>query len=254
MDDLAIHPILSVPLSSLPSALTYYSVILSCLVLMRQKFYTNAVENEMNWFILFYLCVALGRYVKRETLKLIEIFLDKDKDQQQIGKQCVPLMTDPMLGDFSRNVPNAKESEVLSLFATIINNGVGPFYGYGKKSARGFHNDSVCSISDYQSMDNRLFMEIQSIELCPKLMVGALFLIPWWVGSWVTVQKVDDDIDGLISDLGNKYHEQVSRKTSVLNKLLKTTTEAKAHQGKESKQDSVDKHMVLAYQNVTPPF
>nr|GFC90655.1 hypothetical protein [Tanacetum cinerariifolium] len=56
------------------------------------------------------------------------------------------------------------------------------------------------------------------------------------------VQKADDDIDGLISDLENKYHEQVSRKTSVLDKLLKTTTEAKALQEKESKQDSVDKH------------
>nr|GEW05297.1 hypothetical protein [Tanacetum cinerariifolium] len=53
---------------------------------------------------------------------------------------------------------------------------------------------------------------------------------------------MDDDIDGLISDLENKYHEQVSRKTSVLDKLLKTTTEAKALQEKESKQDSVDKH------------
>nr|GFA55277.1 hypothetical protein [Tanacetum cinerariifolium] len=61
------------------------------------------------------------------------------------------------------------------------------------------------------------------------------------------VQKVDNDIDGLISDLGNKYHEQVS-KTSVLDKLLKTTTEAKALQEKESKQDSVGKHIVLAYQ------
>ncbi|GJR04868.1 hypothetical protein Tco_0527852 [Tanacetum coccineum] len=115
--------------------------------------------------------------------------------------------------------------------------GVGPFYGYGKKSARGFHKEPVCSVSDYQtmSMDNKLLMEIQSIGLCPDLKHNA-------------VQKVDDDIDGLISDLGNKYHEQVSRKTSVLDKLLKTTTEAKALQEKESKQDSVDKHTLLAYQ------
>nr|GFA80401.1 hypothetical protein [Tanacetum cinerariifolium] len=61
------------------------------------------------------------------------------------------------------------------------------------------------------------------------------------------VQKVDDDIDDLITDLENKYHEHVSKKTSVLDKLLKTTTEAKALQEKESKQDSVDKRTVLAY-------
>nr|GEX21771.1 hypothetical protein [Tanacetum cinerariifolium] len=83
--------------------------------------------------------------------------------------------------------------------------GVGPFYSYGKNSARGFHNEPV-------------------------------------------LQKVDDEIDGLISDLENKYHEQVSSKTSVLDKLLKTATEAKTLQEKESKQDSVDKHTILAYQ------
>ena len=31
-------------------------------------------------------------------------------------------MTDPVLGDYARNLPDARESEVLSLFATIINN------------------------------------------------------------------------------------------------------------------------------------
>ncbi|GJY52292.1 hypothetical protein Tco_0443139, partial [Tanacetum coccineum] len=89
--------------------------------------------------------------------------------------------------------------------------------------------DETDGVSDYHtmSMDNRLLLELQSIGLCPELMPA--------------VQKLDDDIDGLISDLGNKYHEQVSRKTSVLDKLLKTTTEAKALQEKESKQDSVDR-------------
>uniref|UniRef100_A0A169W7P5 Importin N-terminal domain-containing protein n=1 Tax=Daucus carota subsp. sativus TaxID=79200 RepID=A0A169W7P5_DAUCS len=59
--------------------------------------------------------------VKRETLKLIETFLDKAEDQPQIGKQFVPPMMDPVLGDYARNLPDARESEVLSLFATIIN-------------------------------------------------------------------------------------------------------------------------------------
>jgi len=30
-------------------------------------------------------------------------------------------MMDPVLGDYARNVPDARESEVLTLFATIIN-------------------------------------------------------------------------------------------------------------------------------------
>ncbi|KAL2921491.1 Protein EXPORTIN 1A [Bienertia sinuspersici] len=65
--------------------------------------------------------VKLLRSVKRETLKLIETFLDKAEDQPEIGTQFVPPMMDPVLGDYARNVPDARESEVLSLFATIIN-------------------------------------------------------------------------------------------------------------------------------------
>ena len=47
--------------------------------------------------------------------------MDKAEDQAQIGKQFVPPMMDPVLGDYARNLPDARESEVLSLFATIIN-------------------------------------------------------------------------------------------------------------------------------------
>ncbi|XP_057472129.1 protein EXPORTIN 1A-like isoform X2 [Actinidia eriantha] len=65
--------------------------------------------------------VKLLRSVKRETLKLVETFLDKAEDQPQIGQQFVPPMMDPVLGDYARNLPDARESEVLSLFATIIN-------------------------------------------------------------------------------------------------------------------------------------
>eukprot|EP00270_Netrium_digitus_P012503 TRINITY_DN4067_c0_g1_i1.p1 TRINITY_DN4067_c0_g1~~TRINITY_DN4067_c0_g1_i1.p1 ORF type:complete len:525 (-),score=157.11 TRINITY_DN4067_c0_g1_i1:661-2136(-) len=65
--------------------------------------------------------VKLLRSVKRETLKLIETFVDKADDMELIAKSFVPELRDPVLGDYARNVPDARESEVLSLFATIIN-------------------------------------------------------------------------------------------------------------------------------------
>jgi exportin-1 len=65
--------------------------------------------------------VKLLRSVKRETLKLIETFVDKADDAELIAKNFVPAMMDPILGDYARNVSDARESEVLSLFATIIN-------------------------------------------------------------------------------------------------------------------------------------
>ena len=51
---------------------------------------------------------------------MIETFVDKAEDQPHIGKQFVQPMMDPILGDYARNVPDAREFEVLSLFATII--------------------------------------------------------------------------------------------------------------------------------------
>lgn len=75
----------------------------------------------ISYIILIFFFGLLSRSVKSETLKLIETFLDKAEDQPQIGKQFVPPMMDPILGDYARNLPDARESEVLSLFATIIN-------------------------------------------------------------------------------------------------------------------------------------
>ena len=48
------------------------------------------------------------RSVKRAALKLIEIFVDKTEDPDMFAKQMVPHMLDPILGDYSRNVPDAR--------------------------------------------------------------------------------------------------------------------------------------------------
>ncbi|KAI3824575.1 hypothetical protein L1987_06038 [Smallanthus sonchifolius] len=83
---------------------------------------TSAAGALATYFLPQITLIFLDISVKRETLKLIETFMDKAEDQPQIGKQFVPPMVDPVLGDYARNLPDARESEVLSLFATIINN------------------------------------------------------------------------------------------------------------------------------------
>ncbi|CDY28738.1 BnaCnng06240D [Brassica napus] len=65
--------------------------------------------------------IKLLRSVKREILNLIKTFLDKDEKNPHIGKHFVPPIMNEILADYARNVPDARESEVLSLFATIIN-------------------------------------------------------------------------------------------------------------------------------------
>ncbi len=57
--------------------------------------------------------VKLMRAVKKATLRLIETFVDKCEDTQLIATQFVPAMMDPILGDYARNVPDARWAFVI---------------------------------------------------------------------------------------------------------------------------------------------
>lgn len=46
------------------------------------------------------------------TLRLIETFVEKSEDPQGVATQFVPAMLDPILGDYARNIPDAREPEV----------------------------------------------------------------------------------------------------------------------------------------------
>lgn len=52
--------------------------------------------------------VKLMRSVKKVALRLIETFVDKSDDTTIIAQQFVPAMMDPILGDYARNVPDAR--------------------------------------------------------------------------------------------------------------------------------------------------
>ncbi|GAX79005.1 hypothetical protein CEUSTIGMA_g6445.t1 [Chlamydomonas eustigma] len=65
--------------------------------------------------------VKYMRSVKKVALKLVETFVDKCEDPTVIATQAVPAMMDPVLGDYARAVPDARDAEVLSVYAAIIN-------------------------------------------------------------------------------------------------------------------------------------
>ena len=46
--------------------------------------------------------------VMQVTLKLIETFVDKCEDLTLVLDRLVPAMMDPILGDYARNVPDAR--------------------------------------------------------------------------------------------------------------------------------------------------
>mmetsp|Transcript_16595 Transcript_16595/g.40875 ORF Transcript_16595/g.40875 Transcript_16595/m.40875 type:complete len:1055 (-) Transcript_16595:408-3572(-) len=62
------------------------------------------------------------RAVKKETLKLIQTFVKNSRDDQHemIFKKLLPALLDPVLDDYKRNVPQARDAEVLLLIAELV--------------------------------------------------------------------------------------------------------------------------------------
>ena len=61
------------------------------------------------------------RTVKKETLKLISAWVGKSTDPKQVCENFVPPLLNAVLGDYNRNHPNARDSEVLSTMTVFIN-------------------------------------------------------------------------------------------------------------------------------------
>ncbi|KAL0900654.1 hypothetical protein Bca101_084615 [Brassica carinata] len=85
------------------------------------KMYSEFLSSNIPYGGQYASVVKLLRSAKREILKLIKTFLEKDEKKPHIGKHFVPPLMDAVLADYARNFPDARESEVLSLFAAIIN-------------------------------------------------------------------------------------------------------------------------------------
>ncbi|KAA8895473.1 CRM1 C terminal-domain-containing protein [Sphaerosporella brunnea] len=60
------------------------------------------------------------RTVKKEILKLIDIFVQKADDGAMVVNSIVPPLLDAVLVDYHRNVPDARDAEVLNVMSTII--------------------------------------------------------------------------------------------------------------------------------------
>ena len=61
------------------------------------------------------------RTVKKETLKLISGWVSRSNDPQMVAENFILPLLDAVLLDYQRNVPAAREPEVLSTMATIVN-------------------------------------------------------------------------------------------------------------------------------------
>ena len=59
------------------------------------------------------------RTVKKEILKLMETYIKKAEDLDAVNANFMPPLLDAILGDYNRNVPPARDAEVLNTMATI---------------------------------------------------------------------------------------------------------------------------------------
>jgi Importin beta-related nuclear transport receptor len=60
------------------------------------------------------------RTIKKEILKLVETFVEKAEDLQAVRSQMIPGLLDSVLVDYNRNVPGARDAEVLKAMTVII--------------------------------------------------------------------------------------------------------------------------------------
>lgn len=60
------------------------------------------------------------RTIKKEILKLINLYVEKADDLENVNANMVPPLLEAVLVDYHQNVPDAREPEVLNVMTTII--------------------------------------------------------------------------------------------------------------------------------------
>lgn len=58
--------------------------------------------------------------MKKEILKLVDTYVQKADNLEMVNANMVPPLLEAVLVDYSRNVPDAREAEVLNVMTTII--------------------------------------------------------------------------------------------------------------------------------------
>ncbi|KIM28962.1 hypothetical protein M408DRAFT_329009 [Serendipita vermifera MAFF 305830] len=59
------------------------------------------------------------RTIKKEVLRLMETYIKKAEEVESVNASFIPQLLDAILGDYNRNVPQARDAEVLNVMATI---------------------------------------------------------------------------------------------------------------------------------------
>ncbi len=91
------------------------------------------------------------RTIKKEILKLVDTYVERADDLEMVHNQLVPGLLEAVLIDYKRNVPDAREAEVLNVMTTIINKLHVSFvlvYRHMTKFFQGMMEDQIMNILD----------------------------------------------------------------------------------------------------------
>ncbi|KAK9075749.1 hypothetical protein SSX86_004078 [Deinandra increscens subsp. villosa] len=156
------------------------------------------------------------------------------------------LETDVVRGSFSssyridstlRSCNEVAHSQSDNLVMSVVDSSIAT--GFDHCYSGLLSESEIIHCSQYQygnmSMDEKLLMEIHSLGLYPTRVPDL-------------VHSGDEDINKDISRLEEKHHQQVCRKKNLLDKLLKSTVEARELNEKEFERLSLEKLTEMAYQ------
>lgn len=59
------------------------------------------------------------RTIKKDVLRLVETYVKRAENVEQVNQELIPSLLEAILGDYARNVPAARDAEVLNVVGTI---------------------------------------------------------------------------------------------------------------------------------------
>lgn len=139
-----------------------------------------------------------------------------------------------------RRIGQSEQNEPETEMTGIPHNAMNSNFG---RSLNGLLSDqtlmpsSECSEFQYENrpINEKLLLEIQSIGIFPEPMPDM-------------TQMGDEEISDEISKFEEKYHEQVLKRKSLIDTLLKSASITKEHQEKEFEQRALEKLTTMAYE------
>ena len=117
------------------------------------------------------------RTIKKEILKLIQIYVEKADDLEAVNANMVPPLLDAVLVDYNRNVPDARDAEVLDVMTTIISKlNVRWTIHTSKHSVRAVLRGVLCSVDMSQGlMSDKVPTIMENVFECTLEMINKDF-------------------------------------------------------------------------------